>query len=211
MLERAQTADQRLSIYRSLIWRNRLIGLLRFAVPGLGAAIFLGLLVQIYISNLGQQFGISNISINRDTVTVETPQYAGVLGDGSTYRVSAAAAQAATGQLDLIDLTGASVILNRVDGVDMTADASLARLNVSEELVMIPDEIAVGNSLGASGVLRDSVIDYPAQTLESRGGVDFTFTDGMHLQARTMLYDASTQTWQFTGAHLTIPPREEAP
>ncbi len=209
MLERAQTADQRLSIYRGLLWRNRLIGVLRIAVPGLSALIFIVLIAQIYISNLGQQFGISNITIDREAVTVETPQYAGVLGDGSTYRVSAEAARAATGQFDQVDLTGASVILNRIDGVDMTADAALARLNVAEELVLVPGETRVGNSLGASGTLHDSIIDYPAQILESRGGVAFTFPDGMQLEARTMRYDATKQVWQFTGAHLTIPPQEE--
>ena len=50
---RAETSEQRLSIYRGLVARNRLISLLRLALPVAGLAAFGWFAVHILLASLG--------------------------------------------------------------------------------------------------------------------------------------------------------------
>ena len=102
-------AAQRLAIYRGLEARNRIVGILRIGIPALGVIALSALLVQIYISSRTTRFGISQIVVSPDSVTVETPEYSGVLDDGTSYRVSAVSAQAAADATDRIGLSSAAL------------------------------------------------------------------------------------------------------
>ena len=81
--------DQRAEIFGRLRARNRLIGVLRIAVPLVGVAAFLILVGQIYVANIARQYGVSGIRIDRGNVVVETPQYSGMGTDGSRYLITA--------------------------------------------------------------------------------------------------------------------------
>ena len=102
-------AAARQSIYQRLERRNRLVGILRLGVPALGALVLVILVGQIYLSSLSARFGIGRIEVTRDAVTIDTPQYSGILDDGTSYRVWANSAQAALTATDQIALSEATL------------------------------------------------------------------------------------------------------
>src|SRR5690606_38784349 len=100
-----------------------LVAILRIGLPAVGAVILLGLLLQIVIGSLVPDFGFADISIDRDSLVVDAPAYAGVGGDGSVYEVTAQSARTALGNSDLVYLTGASFTLTQPSGTRFGATA----------------------------------------------------------------------------------------
>ncbi|UJW84596.1 hypothetical protein [Devosia sp. SL43] len=198
-------ASQRLALYRRLEGRNRLVGILRIGVPALGAVILVALIGQIYISSLSNRFGVGRISVSRDAVSIEAPEYSGVLEDGTTYRVWAASAEAAIESTDQIGLIDAALTLNRVTGVTMEVNAPSALLDSTREIVTITDVAYVEDSTGTSGTIYDSVFDYASQTLVGEGAVHIDYADGTTLDGVGMTYDAKSMVWTFSGANVTLP------
>jgi lipopolysaccharide export system protein LptC len=198
-------ASERLAIYRRLQGRNRVVGILRIGVPALGAIILASLIGQIYISSLSNRFGVGRISVTREAVSVEAPEYSGVLEDGTTYRVWAAAAQAAIETTDQIGLTDAALTLTRISGVTMEVNAPVALLDSTREIVTIAGIAYVEDSTGTSGTIHDSVFDYASQTLVGKGAVHIDYADGTTLDGVGMTYDAKGMVWTFSGANVTLP------
>lgn len=198
-------AAQRLAIYRGLEARNRIVAILRVGVPALGVIALAALMLQIYVSSRTSRFGISQIVISADSVTVETPEYSGVLDDGTAYRVSATAAQAAVEATDRIVLSDASLAMDKPDGIAMQVNAASAILDTTALTVEIADIANISNSLGTSGILRDTVFDYAAQRLDGRGPVSIDYQDGTQIEAEGLVYDAVALVWTFTRATVTLP------
>ncbi|MEO8683942.1 MAG: hypothetical protein ABI414_03780 [Devosia sp.] len=206
-------AETRLRTYQRLTARNRIVAILRIGVPAIGVVVLTGLLGQIYLSSLTARFGIGQITVTREAVNVDAPEYAGVLDDGSRYHVAATSAQATLEATDLIALTDAAVSLIRTNGVTTNAKALLAQLDTTRELVIIPDRADVTESTGTIAVLKDSVFDWREQTLTTKGAVTIDYADGTHLVAKGLVYHAKSLTWTFSGATVTLPktPGAEAP
>jgi len=198
-------AAQRLAIYRGLQARNRIVSILRVGIPALGTVALAVLVLQIYVSSLTSRFGIGQIVVSPDSVMVETPEYSGVLDNGTAYRVSAVAAEAAADATDRIGLTDASLTMLKPDGVTMLVDARAAVLDTTAQLVEIAGIADVSNSLGTSGVLRNSVFDYATQQLTGNGPVHIDYADGIALEAEGLTYDAVALVWTFTRATVTLP------
>lgn len=198
-------AEQRHQVYQRLVMRNRIVALLRIAVPLLGVAALAVLIGQIYLASLGSRFGIGQISVTRDSIIVDAPEYAGLLADGTAYRVSATAAQAATDRTDQIALSDAMLTMTRPDGLVTEIDAQAAVLDTTNELVVIDQTAHVANSEGTSGTVADSVFDYKTQTLEGDGAVAIDYADGTKLVAQGLTYDAKAMVWTFRRATVTLP------
>lgn len=198
-------AAQRLAIYRGLEARNRVVAILRIGVPALGTVTLAALLLQIYVSSTTSRFGISQIVVSSESITVETPEYSGVLDDGTAYRVSASSAQAAVEATDRIALRDASLTMVRPDGVTTQVDAAEAVLDTTSLLVEVAGAADVANSEGTSGVLLDTVFDYEAQHLTGRGPVSIDYADGTHLEAEGLTFDSTRLIWTFTRATVTLP------
>ncbi len=196
--------EDRQMLFRRLERRNRLVSILRIGVPILGALILVVLAAQIVISSLGSRFGIGQISITPEAVMVEAPEYAGVMDDGSNYRVSAISARASMDHADIIDLAEASVVLNRIDGVQMQAEAPRAQLDVTQQQVLVSGIVEISDSTGTMGTLRDSVFDWPARLLTTRGPVEIDYADGTKVRAEGMVYDAHAASWTFSRAIVTL-------
>jgi lipopolysaccharide export system protein LptC len=199
----ADTAD-RLRTYQRLTWRNRFVGVLRIAVPILGVVVLVGLLGQIYLSSLGARFGIGHISVTQERVLVDAPQYAGVLDDGSAYRISAVSAEAAIGAPDLIDLLQTTLKVTGPDGVTMDLTADRARLDTINQLVLVAGTTHVVDSTGTTSMFDNSVFDTRAQTLTSQGPVTVNYADGTHIDAKGLIYNSKTMVWTFSGATVTL-------
>ena len=198
-------ATQRLAIYRGLQARNRVVSILRIGIPALGIVALSALMLQIYVSSRTSRFGIGQIAVSSESITVETPEYSGLLDDGTAYRVSATSAQAAVDATDRIGLTDASLTMVKPDGVTMLVDAREAVLDTTNQLVEVAGIAEVSNSLGTSGLLRNSVFDYAAQRLTGNGPVDIDYHDGTTIVAEGLTYDATTLVWTFTRATVTLP------
>lgn len=197
--------------YKRLLRRNRVVGVLRFAVPALGSVLLVALLIQIVISSFGARFAIGKIEVTPDRIRVETPEYAGMLTDGSTYRVWAEEAAAAIANTDVIMMTNVRVLLERPDGVRREASAADAVLDTVTQQVRIENGTEISESSGISGRLTDSVFDWASQTLTSNGPVVINYSDGSTVHAEGLVHEADRNRWTFTKAVVTLPetPGEE--
>jgi len=198
-------ADRRSRIYRGLEARNRVVSVLRIAVPAMGALVLAGLMGQIYLSSLGARFGIGQISVTRDSVLVEAPEYTGLLDDGTTYHVAASAAQASTEASNRIHLEDARLTTRRPDGVSTLVTADAAVLDIATEAVEIAGVAHVEDSEGTRARIENSVFDYQAQILVGEGPVVIDYADGSHLEAEGLRYDVQAMIWTFTRASVTLP------
>ncbi|KRA96480.1 hypothetical protein ASD83_15305 [Devosia sp. Root685] len=197
--------------YRRLLRRNRVVGVLRFAVPAAGLVLFLALIIQITISSFGGRYGIGKIEVTPDRIRVETPEYAGTLSDGSTYRVWAEEAAAAIANTDLITMTNVRVMLERADGVRREASAEDAVLDTVTQQVRVAHRTEISESSGISGHINDSIFDWASQTLTARGPVTINYSDGSTVRAEGLVHEADRNRWTFTKAIVTLPetPGEE--
>ena len=204
MYARAETAEQRRATYRRLVRHNRLVSFLRIGVPVVGIVAFVGIVGQLYLASIGTEFSVGRITLDRDRINVETPDYAGVTGDGSTYRVTAEKASASVTALDVIDLEGAKAVLTRTDGRVMTAEAAEGQLQTAAQQVTVAGVTRVSDSNGTTGTIEKMFVDWPSQTIDATGPVHLNFANGMVIDAKGMHYSEDEQ-WTFTGATLTTP------
>lgn len=204
-------AAERLAVYQDLQRRNRVVGVLRYAVPAMGLVVLAVLVVQIYLSNLNARFGVGRITVSQDAVNVEAPEYAGMLEDGSTYRVWSASATAPVDQLDLVDLSNAALTLNRATGITMEANAPAAQLDTTRRVVVVDDIAYVEDSTGTSGTLYQSEFDWVKQVLDAKGKVHIDYADGATVDATGLHYDTKEAIWTFTRATVTLPGTPGAP
>lgn len=204
MYARAETSEQRLAIFNALSARNRVIAILRIGVPIIGVLVFLGVVAQIFIAGIANDFGIGRVTVNGDSITVDTPTYAGIMGNGNTYRVSAEGARTALTDLNIIDLQKATVVLQKPDGAEMTAHADIASLETIRQTASVPEVAHVSDSSGSAGTLNKVFIDWPRQTMKAEK-VSFQLSGGATLDADSLDYDARTAIWTFRRATLTLP------
>ena len=198
-------AAARSHTYRRLQRRNRVVGVLRLAVPALGVVTLVVLIGQIYISSLGNRFGIDNITVGRESITVDAPEYSGLLDDGSAYRVWADAAEARLDSTDRIDLVAAEISVHKPDGTRFGAVADQATIDTTRQLVVVEGSADVEQSTGTRGRFVDSVFDWHAQTLTVTGKADIDYADGATVRAGGLFYEVDRQLWTFSRVTVTLP------
>ncbi len=203
------TTTDRAALYRRLNRRNRVVGILRLVVPAAGAFVLAVLLAQIVIANIADTFGIDGVSIERDRLVIATPEYSGVMANGTRYTVSAESAKAAAGSSDVMELTDATLHLVREDGYEMTIRAASSDFSLAAETVDVPGLMRVSDSRGMTARLRDNHVDWTAQTLVSEESVWARFDDGTVLTASGLVHDAAEQTWDFEDARLVVPRNQD--
>ncbi len=200
---RADSIDQRADIIGSLIMRNRIVGVLRIIVPGLGIAAFALLGVQIFMGNLARQYGVAGIRIDRGTVVVEAPQYAGTGGNGTRYLATAKEARTPLVGGNEIDMSDATLELLGADGVTYFAVASTAHMDTRNETISAPGKIDVTGSDGLVGTMTDVDVSVNADRLVSNGPAHFTMADGTIIDGAAMVRVGDV--WTFTRATVTVP------
>lgn len=200
-----ETAAQRHRIYRGFARRNRLVGLLRLLVPGVGVVIFVVLAGQVAIANLAETFSIGRITLQDDKMVVETPSYSGVTSDGSVYKVTGLSAEVGIDAFDAITLNGATLVIDNANGTQTTAKAARAELQTTEETVKVADTTTFETTDGISGALDGMDLDFAGPKVTTTGPVAFDFAGGERLEAGTMTYNGETGSWSFTGVTLSLP------
>ena len=198
-------AERRSELFSDFARRNRLVGILRWAVPGIGLMVAGVLVVQIILTNMARDYGISGLVVDKGQVIIDTPRYGGKLPDGSRYEVSAEVARVRIDATDMFDLEKARITITQPDGYQMVATAGEALLDLGRQTVQVPGTMQTRDSKNVTGELHDTIIDWNAQTLRAQGPVAFDFSDGARIQGRSLVYDAASGSWDFSGAVYTVP------
>jgi len=196
---------ERFAIYRSLERRNRVVAVLRWLVPAAGVLALASLVVQIVVSSQMGRFDLESIQVAPESVTIEAPEYAGILEDGSRYRVFAQSAATRAGDPQRIDLTDAALTIERPTGIVMDITAPTGELDTTSELVIVEGAANVVDSTGTTAILHRSVFDWTGQVLTSDGPVSIDYADGSELEADTMTFDTKTAIWTFSRVRVTLP------
>lgn len=199
----------RAGLYKRLMRRNRVVGVLRVLVPVLGAAVLGMLVIQIVIANMVQDFGVSGIRIERDRLLIETPRYEGVTESGMRYKVVAETASALIAQSDIIELGNAKLDLVRPDGSSLAATAQTALYNLAIQTVEVEDVAYIEDSRNTTGMLYNTFVDWTAQTIDARDGADITFNDGTSLVAGELKFFMEDNRWDMSDVTLVTEGSEE--
>jgi hypothetical protein len=202
----AATSDPaRERLYAALLRRNRLVGLLRIALPGAGLVVLAVVLSGIVLDNLREQFGFSSLRIDRDNLVVETPKVTATGDDGTLYAATARMATVRVGSADLIDLVDAVFSMTPPGGASFEASAPGAALHTEAQTLTVPGTVTVSSNDGLHGTLDDFFGDMLGHSMVAHGAVDLTFPAGMQVQSQGMTYDGNAGLWTFSRASVTLP------
>lgn len=202
---RTQTFDQRSAILNGLTGRNRLVAVLRIAVPAMGIVAFLALVGQIWIAGLARQYGVSGLRIDRGNLVVETPQYTGSSTDGSRYILNALEARFPLDQTNIIEMKTAKLDYIKPDSV-FHATGDSAVMDTARQYVTVPGIAHVSSDDGLHGTLTEVRVDMRANTTTAEGPIDMTFQDGTNLKAGNMVFEGGKQLWTFEGGVTMVLP-----
>lgn len=203
---RTQTFDQRSAILNGLIARNRLIAVLRVAVPAVGIVAFVLLIGQIWLAGLARQYGVSGLRIDRGNLVVETPQYSGMGPDGSRYVANAREARTPLDEPNIIDMTTATLDYSKAGGTTFHAAGETATMDTARQYLTVPGISVVHSDDGMHGTLTELRSDLRANVTTAEGPVDITFSDGTNLKAANMRYEGDSALWTFAGGVTMVLP-----
>lgn len=207
----ADSFDHRARIYDGLRRRNRFVGLLRWLVPALGLLVAGGLIVEIIIANLGNDYGIAGLTIEDGKVVISDPRYGGQTGDGMSYDVVADAALVSMEDPDQIDMRNATITTLDENDYKMDASAAFAHLDLGREHVTVDGRMTTIDSDGVIGELYRTEIFWRGQRMVSEGPVRFDFEDGSAIASDTLTYNSNRDIWRFGPTVYTTPGDEEQP
>jgi hypothetical protein len=202
---RTETYEQRAAILDRLTSRNRLVAILRIAVPAAGLVALLFLAAQIYVMSTLRQYGVAGIRIDRGHLVVETPQYSAMGSNGARYLVSAGEARTPFDDPSIIDMTNAKLDFARPGESTFHASAPNASFDTSRQYVIAPGMTTVRSDDGLHGTLTALEADIANDSALANGPVDVTFQDGSNLTAANMHYDGKAEIWTFDRATLIVP------
>jgi lipopolysaccharide export system protein LptC len=192
-------------LYRALGRRNRLVGVLRVAVPVAGVIVLCVVLGAIVLDNLREQFGFSSISIDRDNLIVQSARVNSTGDDGTIYSATAEQAKVRLGSPDLIDMQRFEFSMTPLAKAKFSGSSPAATLQSSAQTITIPGQLKVWSDDGMHGTLEDFVGDMLNFSAQAHGAVDLTFPRGMRVQSEGMTFDGNTGIWSFNRAEVTLP------
>ena len=198
-------ADRRRDrLHTGLIRRNRLVRVLRWVVPIAGTLVLLGVVGGIVLDNLRNQFGFSNIRIDRNNLVVDTPELHSTTPDGTAFSLSARAAKAAIGSTDLVELTDVAFSATPAIGRALKAEAASAELQTTSQLLTVVDTTRFSSSDGMVGTVDGLFADLIRLRAEATGAVKVTIGDRATLEAHGMSFDGNAKIWVFHQVRITL-------
>ncbi len=199
-IARTDSYARRAEILGSLITRNRVVAVLRVAVPLIGLGAFALLVTQIYLSNVMRQYGVSGIRIDRGNVVVDAPRYSGTGADGSTYLITAREAQTPLADGDQISMVNPSLQYARPVGGAYFASAAQATMNTRTQITIVPGITHISGDDGMEGTLTAVEANIANELITASGPVDITLANGTTITGSSMVHDGKAGTWTFTDA-----------
>lgn len=205
MVAALASTDDRGRLYRRLVRRNRVVGVLRWLLPAIGALVLAIVIGSMVLAALGQRFGFANIRIDRDNLVVETPELSSTAEDGSVYALSALTARVSPTRNDIVDMVEPQFSLTQPSALVLTATADEARLQTGDQLLDVPGTTTVASTDGMAGTLDAMFVDLMNWTMVAGGKVDLSLADGTRIQADGMTYDRKKKLYTFTRVTLDLP------
>lgn len=202
----AASPEIRHRLYKRLTRHNRVISVLRFAIPALAIGLLVLPATQIIVSMVSEVIPIAGIRLDNDTLVIDTPRFDGRTATGTVYRMTAARAESRIGDLDIADLYDMRVDLRDDGDYRALALFSAAQWTMSQERLISNEDVTITDSTGMQAVLGGVDIDWPGQIVTSQGPVAITFGDGNQLDAATMVHDMDAAIWQFGSVHVEMRP-----
>lgn len=203
------TSAIRYDLYQRFSRRNKVIGVLRIAVPVLGALLLAIPVLQVAYSAISDVIPIEGIRLENDTLVIDAPRFEGRTATGTVYAMDAERAETRIGNLDIADLYGLTVDIEGDGGYEARAEFSSAQWTMSREILTSNEDVHVADSTGARGVLAGMEVDWPAQVITSDGPVRFSFDNGAELDAQTMVHDMEAAWWRFSNVSLDMVPQPD--
>lgn len=212
-LAHTDSLDDRTDLLHRLLVRNRIVGILRVAVPVIGVVALLALVGQIWLAGLARQYGVAGLRVDRGHLIVETPQYSGTGAEGSHYLVSAKQAQAPLDHPEQIEMQQPTLEYTRPGRTGFFAAAETARMDTKTQVVDVPGIATISGADGMQGTLTGLRSDMTSQVTTADGPVDIMLSDGTRIVGSRMHFDGATQIWTFADAVVTVPdlPRAATP
>lgn len=204
-LAHSDSLDDRTELLGRLLLRNRIVGLLRIAVPAIGVIALLILIGQIWLAGVARQYGVAGIRVDRGNLVVETPQYSGIGADGSHYLVSAKQARAPLDHPDQVEMQSPTLEYTRPDRTGYFGAAEMARVDTRTQVVDVPGIATISGTDGTQGTVTGLRSDTTSQVTTAEGPVDITLSGGTRILASRMHFDGATQTWTFADAVVMLP------
>lgn len=203
-MARTDSYDRRAEILGSLITRNRVVAVLRIAVPLIGLGAFAILVGQIYLSNMLRQYGVSGIRIDRGNVIVDAPRYSGTGADGSTYLLTAREAHTPLDDSDIISMVDPTLEYARPSGGAYFAQAARATMDTRSQITTVPGVTHVSGDDGMEGTLTSVEANIGTEIITASGPVDITLSNGTTITGSSMVHDGKAGTWTFTDATVVM-------
>lgn len=199
-IARTDSYAGRAEILGSLITRNRVVAVLRIAVPLIGLGAFALLVGQIYLSNMMRQYGVSGIRIDRGNVVVDAPRYSGTGADGSVYLLTAREAHTPLADSDQISMINPTLQYSRSTGGGYFGSAAAATMNTRTQIAIVPGLTSISGDDGMEGTLDSVEADMASERVTASGPVDITLANGTTITGSSMVHDGKAGTWTFTDA-----------
>lgn len=206
-------ARERAARYAKLDQRNRVITILRWAVPitiAFGASLILA--TSLFGSALPQGSAAS-IRVDANRVLIDAPSYSGLMDDGTRYQVTAGRADVPISQPDLFLLSHAKIETIDEEGYWMRASAQEAELQLAQGTVTVDRTMQVNDSAGVSGTFENATLNWPEQRMNAKGAANLKMEDGATIVAQRAAYGPVVEVatapsdpsprWQFFDATYT--------
>lgn len=197
---RSETAAQRAARRHS-----RLVRILRFAFPALGALICAGMIGLIVVFNLLSGLGASNVILTADGLVMDFPVLSGHDGDKS-YKVTARRAIQRLSDPRILDLEfiDADIVLGADEKAKVTSVKGI--YNNSTETLKLYEGVQVDWSQGYKVDVTEVNIDMKSGAMKTSEPVAIRSDKGQ-LQGGDMDYDQDKGVVRFTnGVKMTIMP-----
>ena len=196
--------DARERLYKGLMRRNRIVDVLRWLVPALGAAVLAFVIGAMVLDTLAHRFGFASISVDRDNLVLETPMLTATGADGTLFALRARTAKVSMAASDFVNMQDAAFTMTPANGAEMRAEAAEGRLQTNDQLVDVPGVMHVSSSDGIVGTLEGVFADLMNWTMAASGPVNLSMSDGSTLVSNGMTYDRTTGLYTFKDVTVTL-------
>lgn len=201
--------SHRMRARRAAMRHSRLVKVLKVAIPGTGALLFVGVVAMIGITNYLSGLGFGKISLTADGLVMDQPELSGHDGKRS-YRVAATRAIQRISDPRIFDLETIVAELKVDPNQKVAIEAANGTYDSQAETLRLSGGISVATSDGHSAELERLFVDLQEGSLTTDDPISIATSHGT-LKATRMRFDQHDSSLVFfDGISMTLqPPAKE--
>ncbi|WP_420394523.1 LPS export ABC transporter periplasmic protein LptC [Acuticoccus sp.] len=185
---------------------TRRVRRLRVALPAVGGALAIGLLVAAVLPKLFPLGALAGLSLTADGLVMNAPRLAGHLGEGRRYEVVAERAVQSLFTPSRLSLERLDADLDMGEGERVTMHADAAVYDTGTEVLDLATGVAIASTDGNEARLDAATVDLKEGTVRSQEGVDITSPRGTIHAGRVDILDGGALIRFSGGVSITILP-----